>query len=95
LEELIENINWPILSLNAIIKMVSKPQGLLKKFQLIRLRIFEEIQRRQLGHILPKSKEMPLRYCQIKAKQGYNHEELHLDKPVFSQNRSDDLIMQA
>ena len=36
LQELINNINWPILSLNIIMKILSKPNGVLKKYNIIR-----------------------------------------------------------
>lgn len=65
MEELINNINWPIISLACLMKTVCKPRGTLKQFTLIRKRVFEELQRRQSGLILPKSREMPLRHCQM------------------------------
>jgi hypothetical protein len=33
--------------------------------------LFEEILRRESGYLLPKSKEMPLRYCQINSYKAY------------------------
>lgn len=71
MQELIDNINWPILSLNVIIKIISRPGGQLKKFRIIQKTLFEEILRRESGYLLPKSKEMPLRYCQINSYKAY------------------------
>jgi hypothetical protein len=71
LQELIENINWPILSLNVIMKIISKPGGQLKRFKLIQKTLFDEVLRRESGYLLPKSKEMPLRYCQINGYKSF------------------------
>ena len=60
---------------------------------MVRQKIFEEIRRRESGYLLPKSKEMPLRYCQIKANQGYDPFE-NSNKPVFGDN-TDDLLISA
>ena len=65
IEELVNNINWPMVTLSCLMKTLCRPQGALKQFTLIRKRVYDELQRRQSGQLLPKSKEMPLRYCQL------------------------------
>lgn len=35
LQELMENINWPILSLESLIRLISKPHGAMKRFNIV------------------------------------------------------------
>lgn len=65
LEELISNVNWPLVSLSQLMKISCRPQGCLKQFNLIRKRVYQEIIWRE-KNVEQKSREreINLRHCQ-------------------------------
>lgn len=58
LVDLSKNINWPILSLEMLVKILAKPSGTLKKFKFIQNTIFQEIMKRENAQFLKTEKDM-------------------------------------
>jgi hypothetical protein len=65
LEELIDNINWPLVSLETIMEMLISPMGSVKQLNFVREKMFGEVWRRHDQSAIHPSKQMPLRFCQM------------------------------
>jgi hypothetical protein len=46
MQELFDNVNIQVLSIEAIVKVLQKPNGYLKKFNIIKQKLFAELIRR-------------------------------------------------
>lgn len=64
LVDLIDTVNWPIISIEALVQLLIRKNGILKTLSTVQTKIFQEMARRQHGLPLLNQKSLNLRYCQ-------------------------------